>query len=129
MKDSEGRLKRRIAQVLIKLGKLPRGQEAFVNDGPRGKRTNVASRRQERFGALPQKGQTPLEASCSALRVEGLDEKLPNLRHGFEGAAAQGVRIDWDAAPSEHAEPFGISCSPDCRLGFFGLRGGEKREA
>src|SRR6267143_2404942 len=129
MKDSEGRLERRIAQVLIKLGKLPRRQETFVNDRPRGKRTNIASRRQECFGALPHKSQTPLEAGCSTLRVEGLDEKLPNFRLGFEGAAAQGVGVDWNAAPSEHAEPFGISCSLDCRLGFFGLRGGEKREA
>src|SRR5436309_14506482 len=88
VKNGESGLERRIAQVFIKLGELPRRQEALVDNRLRGERANIASRGQERFGALPQKGQPPLEARGSARRMERLDEKLPNLRHGFERAAA-----------------------------------------
>src|ERR1700682_2735029 len=37
--------------------------------------------------------------------------------------------MDWNAAPTEHAEAFGIGSSFDCGLGCFGFRCGKKREA
>jgi ribose 1,5-bisphosphokinase PhnN len=46
--------------------------------------------------------------------MEGLDEKLPNLGHGFKRAAAQGIGIHWHAAPSDDTQPLRV------RRGFHG---------
>ncbi len=76
--------KARIAQILVKLGKLPGGEQPFVDDGLRRKRAEIGPRRQERFRALSQKSQTPLEADGGARWVEWLEEELPDFGHGFQ---------------------------------------------
>ena len=52
VKNGKGGGEGRIAQVFVKLGKLPGSEQAFVDDGLRGKRANIGSRRQERLRAL-----------------------------------------------------------------------------
>src|SRR5207245_1275575 len=40
--------------------------------------------------------------------MERLDEKLPNLRHCFQGAAPQRIGVYGDAAPADDAEALGV---------------------
>src|SRR5260370_35072236 len=104
MKDGEGDGEPRIAQVFVELRELPRREQALVSDGLRGKRADVRARRQERFRALSEERQSQLEARCRARWMERFDEKLPNLWHRFEGAAATRIRVCRAAAPASDAE-------------------------
>src|SRR5437762_10973945 len=61
-----------------------RRKQTLVYDGLRGKRADIASRRQERFRALSQQRQTPLETLGAPRRMEGFDKKLPNFGHRSE---------------------------------------------
>src|SRR2546430_15016622 len=40
--------------------------------------------------------------------MERLDEKLPNLRHCFQGAAPQRIGVYGDAAPADDAEALSV---------------------
>lgn len=108
---------------------LPGGEKAFVDDCLRGERADVGARRQERFGAFAEEGEAPFEAGGSSSRMERLDEELPDFRHGFEGAAAEGIGVHGNATPAENAEALGVGGGFDGGAGFGGFRGGEKREA
>src|SRR5713226_220734 len=81
VKDSEGRSKRWIAQVFVKLRELPRRQQALIYDRLRRKRADVAARRQQRLSAFPKKREPPLKPHVPTRRVKWLDKQLPNLRH------------------------------------------------
>src|ERR1700730_14013982 len=105
MKNGKCGGERWIAQIFVKLGKLPGRKQSLVHDGLRGERANVASRRQERFRALSQQSQTPLESLGSPCRMEGFDKKLPNFGHRFESAAPQTIGIPRHAAPADDAQP------------------------
>src|SRR5439155_8805355 len=98
---------RRIAQILVKLWKLPGCEQALVHDGLGGERADVTSWRQERFRPFSQKSQTPFKSRHSPPRMEWFDEKLPNLGHRFKRAAAQRIGIHRHAAPSDDAEALG----------------------
>src|SRR6266851_936520 len=93
-----------IAQVLIKLGKLPGSEQTFVDDGLRRERADVTSRGQQRFGFFAKQREAPLETFGWTRGVEWRDEKLPAFRHGFKSAAAEAFGIYGDTAPTEDAE-------------------------
>src|SRR5947207_15744949 len=40
--------------------------------------------------------------------MEGLDEKLPNLRHCFQGAAPQRIGVYGDTTPADDAQALGV---------------------
>src|SRR4029077_9294472 len=129
MKNGESSGERRIAQVFVKLGKLPRREQAFVNDGLRGKRANVGARGQERFGAFSEKRETPLETRGCARGMERLDEKLPYFGHRFERTAAQRISVHGNAAPSDDAEALGVRGGFHGGAGFVNLGGRKKGKA
>src|SRR6266478_676347 len=129
MKDVEGDGEPRIAQVVVELRELPRREQSLVSDGLRGKRADVRARRQERFRALSEERQSQLEARCRARWMESFDEKLPNLWHRFEGAAAQRMRVCRNAAPANDAEALGVRSGFDGSAGFVEHGGRKKGEA
>src|SRR5947208_1514516 len=100
VKDGERRREQWIAHIFIKLGKLPRREQAFVDDRLRRERADVAARRQERFGALTKKREMPLKTRIPTSRMEGLDEELPNFWHGLQRQTAEGVGVDGNTAPA-----------------------------
>src|SRR4029077_12303469 len=85
VKNGKSGSERVVAQVFVELRELPGRKETFVDDSLRRERADVTARRKERFGALSEERETPLEAGGTARGVECLDEELPDFRHGFEG--------------------------------------------
>jgi hypothetical protein len=61
--------------------------------------------------------------------VERLDEKLPDLGHGFESAAAQRIGVHGNAAPADDAETLGVRGSFDRGAGIVNLGRRKKGEA
>jgi hypothetical protein len=61
--------------------------------------------------------------------MKGLDEKLPNFRHGFKSTAAQGIGVYRNAAPADDAEALGVRGGFNGRAGFVNHGGGKKSEA
>jgi hypothetical protein len=55
VKNNECRLKREIVEIEVELRKLPGCEQALVNDGTRGERTDVTALGQERFGFFAEK--------------------------------------------------------------------------
>src|SRR5438132_12858254 len=58
--------------------------------------------------------------------MERLDEKLPNLRHCFQGAAPQRIGVYGDAAPADDAEALSVRGDFDGCAGF--LHGGRRKK-
>ncbi len=108
MKNGECGHEGRIAQIFVKLGKLPGREQALVYDGLRGERADVTTRRQKRFRALSEERQAPLKSGRSARRMKRLDEKLPNFGHGFKRAATQGIGVHRHPAPPDDAQALGV---------------------
>ena len=128
VEDGEGRGKGSVAQIFVELRKLPRSEQAFVDDRVRGQRTDVTTLWEERFGALAKKRKAPLEAGDAARCVKRGDEELPNLRHRFESAAAERVRVGGHAAPAEDAKALRVGGGFDGGPGFSGCTGWKKCE-
>src|SRR4051794_25923211 len=103
MEDGKGGGKCRVAQVFIKLRKLPWGQQTLIHNCLRRKRTEVTARGQERLGAFPEQGQSPLKAGHSARRMKRLDKELPGLRHGLKRETPERIGVDRNAAPTKNA--------------------------
>src|SRR5690349_9667005 len=138
MENGEGNLKGRIAQIFVELRKLPRRQEALVNDGQRRKRADVTSRGKKGFGALAENGEAPLETATLLLgrgdvgvaeSVKGRDVELPDFRHCFQGAAAEAIGVDGNATPASDAQALRLRGGLHGGAGFRGLLRGEESEA
>ena len=108
VKNREGHGKGRIAQILVKLRKLPRCQQSLVNDGLGRERREVTAGRHQRFRSLPQQHQTPLEPLPFLRSIRRRDEKLPDFRHRLERLAPQCIDVHGNAPPAQHAQPSGI---------------------
>jgi hypothetical protein len=61
--------------------------------------------------------------------LEGLDEKLTDLRHGFESTPAKRVGVDGNAAPADDAQALGIGRRFDGGASFVNDGSGKKRES
>src|SRR5467141_461053 len=129
VENGKGGGERRIAQVFVELGELPGREQAFIDDGLRGERADVTSRRQERFGAFSEEREAPLEARRCPGGMKRLDEKLPNFGHGFKSTAAQGIGVYRNATPADDTEALGVSGGFDGRASFIKHGGRKKGEA
>src|SRR5260370_7073006 len=99
VKNGECGHERRIAQIFVKLWKLPGREQALVYDGLRRERADVTTRRQKRFRALPQERQAPLKARRSPRRMKRFDEELRNFGPGFNRAAPQRIGVPGPPSP------------------------------
>jgi hypothetical protein len=111
VEDGERRGKRGVAEIFVKLRKLPRREEAFVDDRLRWERTEIAALWQKRFGTFAKESELPLESGNASRRVKWRDEELPYFGHRFESFAAERVGVGGDAAPAEDAEALGVGSS------------------
>src|SRR5260370_40608374 len=115
--------------MLEKMGKLSGRKQAIVDDGLRGKRTDITARGQERFRAFSEERQTPLETRGGPGGVEWFYEELPDFWHRLECAAAKRICVGRNAAPADDAEALGVCGGLNCRAGFVNLGGWKKSEA
>ena len=126
MKHRERRREICVAKVFVKLGKLPGREQTFINYAFRRQRTDITAWRQNRFRAFAQQRQLPLKIRR---RLLGLHIKLPNLRHAFARARAEGSGIDRNTPPAEHFQLLRFGSRVNCRARLERERGGKKCEA
>ena len=61
--------------------------------------------------------------------MEWFDEELPDFGHGFERAAAQGIGVHRDGAPTDDAKTLGVRSRLNGRAGIVKHGGRKKGEA
>ncbi len=102
VKNGEGRPEVGAIDVGIKLAKLERREEAFVNDCPRRKRTKIDVARILRFDALAQQEEIALEIRSW---MGGSEKTLANQREGGCSAGSKNGRLRGNAAPAQTMKP------------------------
>src|ERR1700730_21884 len=121
--------KRRVAQILVKLRKLPWREQALVHDCLRRKRADVTACRQKRLGPLAKQRQSPLKARRSARGMKRLEKKLPSFRHGLERQPPQRIGVHRNAPPPKDSQPLDIRGRFYRRSSFRCCRRRKKRKA
>src|SRR6202790_5141120 len=106
MKNGERRRERRIAQIAVEARELPRREQPLVHYRARRKRTDVATRRQQRLGAFAKQRQPALETGATAVRMKRFHKELPELRHGVQSQTSEAGRFRGHAAPPDNAKAF-----------------------